>query len=259
MKSKSVAFTKVQGTGNDFIILDAMGSSNPMALRPEYIVVMCDRNFGVGADGLIILTSTGKPNEIQWDFYNRDASSAEMCGNAARCVSEFVSQKTGTQQLTILTKAGPVAVQRLELGTHSVEMPWPLQPQALAEGTLIQTGVPHLIVQRDNFDAAVDRPFCQNLRAQLSQRGVSCNITLISNVQHDSVDVVTFERGVEDFTLSCGTGALAAGFYVGQKNNVTRVTCHLPGGELVVKQIKDEKILQLVGPATIVFQGEFYL
>lgn len=225
---------KMQATGNDFLILDGMKfSAPPQAQRAQFARTFCQRIYGFGADGFLVLEQ--KPDGIHWDFYNSDGSSANMCGNAARAVGHYLMNKTQANSVEFFTNVGKVSAKRL--GVHEVEVQFdiPVKPTTelkSAGATMIDTGVPHAVLQVDDLQNIERlRETGLKIKAQFQKDGM--NVTYFVPKTPTSVDSVTFERGVEDFTLACGTGALAAArVHLKQKDGACEV--NVPGGKLHV-------------------------
>ena len=259
---KSRPFVKAHGAGNDFILIDCLEQDLQLSAEQKNDLVqqMCERHFGAGADGLLFLEKPKAAGiNIHWDFYNRDGSPAEMCGNAARCVGEYYFNKTGQKKLVLQTLAGIVNVEFVAPGKNKVLLGWPKFIEHRDGGTLVDSGVPHLVILRKKFSYDADRLFCQNLRETLMSENVSCNITLVEKDFSASIRSVTYERGVEDFTLACGTGALASAFVTFLEKKISSVQANLPGGQVQVDLMESSSQIALTGPAQIVYTGEWLL
>jgi diaminopimelate epimerase len=235
---------KMQAAGNDFLILDAMKwTAPPASTRAQMARTFCQPHYGFGADGFLILEK--KPDGVHWDFYNSDGSSANMCGNAARAVGRYLMDKDGTVSVEFFTNVGKVSAKRLNQNEVEVQFDLPIQPAgeiANPSATLINTGVPHAVVPvRDLMDTATLRETGLKIKSQFRQEGI--NVTYYTPKTANSIDSVTFERGVEDFTLACGTGALAAArVHLKQKDGDCEV--NVPGGKLHVTFKANRAILR---------------
>lgn len=240
---------KMTGAGNDFLIIEGGVASGPS--RPEMAKQMCDRHYGIGADGLVILEKNHH-GHFRWDFYNSDGSKAEMCGNAARCVIRFLTDRSGLSgSIKVHTQDGEFEGQCLPDGQVSVLVTPPKHREfgvslnvdgEIVFGDQIWAGVPHFILRR-----APDKDLATKVRRHAHFESHGTNVTFISETDEHHLQAVTFERGVEDFTLACGTGAIAAAlsqFHV--HSAVQVVSVQMPGGIL---KIEKGPPLKQIGPA----------
>ncbi len=264
-----VRFTKMNGAGNDFVLID--NRQGKLLLRPEQIVVICHRQRGVGADGLLLLvpSRTGKA-DWAWDFYNNDGSTAEMCGNGARCFARFIQREAGANgKTTFETGAGIIgATFQDDRVTVNLTDPKGLQlnqqvllksgPTALHS---LNTGVPHAIMLVPDADKAM----VQNLGAEIrfhphfSPRGTNANFVQV--LGPNQIRVRTYERGVEGETLACGTGVTASALVTAKLQGFkSPVTVKVQGGDTLKVAFREEngafKDVCLSGPADFVFEGE---
>lgn len=269
--NSSFKMTKMQGTGNDFLILDLYDIESLRIFekrvlpqnRSEWAKRVCDRHFGMGADGLMFLQSHDD-YDFQWDFYNSDGSSAEMCGNAARCAALYAKDhKWSGTKMTFLSLAGPIHAEVTEDNCVHIESSLVKEdtPENFksSEGDIqtfqrINTGVPHsVIVVEDSEPLTVDhrKSLAKQLRRDSSHGPNGSNVTFYRVIDQNQIESVSFERGVEDFTLACGTGVLAAGYHFCKSKGIAGCEVHTPGGQLLVN-IEDLKKPRLTGPATYV-------
>lgn len=192
------------------------------------------------ADGFIFLrprSQGSENNHYAWGFYNNDGSPAEMCGNATRCVGYYVNNILDAKgsHIVLDTIAGPIHIDIINSDTFKVQMT-PVIRLANNNYFFCDTGVPHIVIEVENFESYKEKKAeCRQLRfdPQFQPRGT--NVTLISFKDgYESLKAVSYERGVEDFTEACGTGAMAAAFYNLEKNlqKITRV--QMPGGDLIM-------------------------
>jgi diaminopimelate epimerase len=261
----SLFLTKVTGAGNDFLILDQLTSPSTIrGSRADLARQICHRTEGVGADGLVILEKS-ETADFRWDFYNSDGSSAEMCGNAARCVAKYYfltnPQKSG--ELNFETHAGRILALMRQNGEVEIQMPRPTaMTLQLSENILgqkvtfdcIDTGVPHAVIECKG-EIIEQRPLARALRQHSRFGSKGTNVTFFRWTGPDSIEAQTFERGVEDFTQACGTGAVAAALIAArQRPQLPSLRVHMPGGALVVIP-KDPP--RLIGPAEIIAKVEW--
>ncbi len=253
----------MQGAGNDFVILPlGDGAKNVKKVDWEALAKkICDRHYGIGADGLVgldLINST----KLKWYFYNSDGSKAEMCGNAARCAISLMFQLGKTERRVQLeTDAGMIDGEMQPDRTVRLTLPSTVKPSLKKtnvsghEGFYINTGVPHFVLPVEVIDLRAWKAKCATLRNHADFGKDGTNVTLVKALSERSASAVTYERGVEDFTLSCGTGALAAGAWVLDKKSLPEAQIEMPGGDFFVG-ITPEKKMFLRGEATIVFQGK---
>jgi len=240
-------FQKYVATGNDFLFVDAREAASVMTVRRSSVARrLCDRHFGAGADGLIFLEK-GQGDHLKWDFYNSDGSHAEMCGNASRCVGRWAQVNLQKAAVGLETAAGLVRIEtsgqrvvsRLEyVRVNFSALEAEVHGKKIA-ATLVNTGVPHAVVAIDLLERAREAGFAaviQALRWHPSAGTAGANVTFLQSLGGDRFATMTFERGVEGFTLSCGTGVLAAaavGLHkMGRAPEASRCELETPGGAL---------------------------
>lgn len=263
-----VEFTKMNGAGNDFVLID--GRAQELKLDRRQIARICDRHAGVGADGLIVLLpcASGRA-DWAWDFYNSDGGNAEMCGNGARCFARFVQWLTGAKNgLTFETRAGIITASfHGERVTVSLTPPKDLrlnQTLDLRGGKTavhcVDTGVPHAVVYVPDADQAMVQSLGAEIRghAQFAPRGTNVNFVQLRG--GNAIRVRTYERGVEGETLACGTGVTAAALISAELHGLTSpVRVQVEGGdELEVsfeKKGGEFANVRLSGPADFAFEG----
>ncbi len=261
-------FFKAQATGNDFIIVD------DKQWQPDEAVVnrLCDRHFGIGSDGLVHLRSTPTSQQFEWTFYNPDGKEAEMCGNAARATTWFLFLQKQLSEVVVKTQRGQFVGKTLRDEFVEIETTMPADPiqrydnmfqGRFKEGYLTNTGVPHFVIPVASIAAVMGRaqelaPFIFD--SAFGSRG--SNLTFFAVQSEDTLDAVTLERGVNDFTLSCGTGVLAAAqVYLHLKNRKSVVQVKTPGGQLAVQMMNSgvkspgQLTAKLSGEAKLVFEG----
>ncbi|MCH2533866.1 MAG: diaminopimelate epimerase [Bdellovibrionales bacterium] len=270
---KSLKLTKMTGTGNDFLIwpeadfkpedyFNVFKVSN----RSELTQILCDRHFGIGADGLVIL-SLKSPSVLEWDFYNADGSSAEMCGNASRCAARYAFEKQliSQESFEILTGAGSIFAEVIQ---NSVRVKMTKIDNAQLGQTLkmahqkidfdfVNSGVPHVVIcKQDYILNDILKTLCKEIQDNPLFAPDATNVTLYKPLSDGHIESVSFERGVEDFTLACGTGAVAAAFSYRKKNpQFDSVKVKVPGGQLLIEFKQDE--VYMTGPAEYIADIEY--
>ncbi len=258
-----IPFKKFVGTGNDFVFL--LEKDLPTDInRAQLAEFMCQRYFGVGADGLVIVSpSSTDKNFYLWDFYNSDGSKAEMCGNAARCATLFICSHFGGNSCEFETLAGVVAGL---VGDDDVSVSWTLQSAVVKElevdlenfktfkGHFVNTGVPHFVLSSDRMDK-VTKQDCLMIQAHPSFGPDQTNVTFLETTDEGINKTRTFERGVRDFTLACGTGVIASAFVLQGRKKKDLYELEAPGGKLKVRI--EENRVTLIGSAIQVYEGQY--
>jgi diaminopimelate epimerase len=263
-----LTFTKMNGAGNDFVMVD--NRQGTLELKPELILRLCDRHRGIGADGLIAAEAPlSEGADLRMRYFNADGGEAEMCGNGARCFSRFGARLLGRPDaLCFDTLAGIITAELLgedvRLGMsvpHSLAMGTAL---AVGETSLsvhfLNTGVPHAVVFREDLAGTDVRGLGSGLRyhAHFAPKGTNANFV---NVRADgSLAVRTYERGVEDETLACGTGVVASALIHHLLHGApSPISVQVKGGETMRvgfrSQGTDISEVTLTGPADFVFTG----
>jgi len=230
--NKMIEFYKMSGSGNDFIIIDNRDLSLNIGNLSEFAGKVCQRKFSVGADGLVIIEPSDNA-DFKWQFYNSDGSVAEMCGNAARCVARFAHIKgISAEKMSWETIAGIISAE-VKGDVAKIKL---MDPSAVeteikidADGqkfTLdsINTGVPHAVVFVDDLDNCDVYTIGRKIRyhEKFAPRGTNADFTAVIN--RHKIKVRTYERGVEDETLACGTGIVAAALTAAQRGLVDSPT-----------------------------------
>lgn len=271
-------FTKMQGAGNDFIIIDNTSGSLSEDALPELAKKLCTPHISIGADGLMVVEKARNGGDYAMRFYNSDGSVGEMCGNGARCIARYGYEKglAGETQ-KIETTAGLVIGQRLEKNIYKVRLNDPslieLHYPASADGVeydcayvvLGDPGIPHAVLLYPDFDR-VNMTSLYRLGMELRWSSAfpkGANVSFVKLLGRDKLKVLTFERGVEDFTLACGTGCGSAAAAMTLMGLVSGRDVKLQnmGGELSVSLTAQGDTVHdifLSGPASLVCQGEFF-
>ncbi|WP_028575334.1 diaminopimelate epimerase [Desulfonatronovibrio hydrogenovorans] len=267
--SNKVTFYKMQGSGNDFILFDNTSLRLAREDMPFWASKLCPRGFAVGADGMIFLDKTAKEGlDYVWHFYNSDGSRAEMCGNGSRCASLLANiiGLAGKDQV-FGTDAGPITARILDQGLVKVQLTPAINlrlniPLTLEGGQEINvhhvnTGVPHAVVVCENVDQVDVAKVGRAIRFHKEFSPSGTNVNFIEKKGDDSIILRTYERGVEDETFACGTGA-AASVVVGSALKILKAPVEVTtsGGEFLAIDISEDQVF-LTGKATLVFKGEF--
>jgi diaminopimelate epimerase len=267
-----VPFWKMQGSGNDFVLIDHRRPFLAEEERANLVRKVCAPKFGVGADGLIFIEPSAKV-DFRWRFFNADGSEAEMCGNGGRCAARFAFLNgIAPENLAFETLAGIIHAEvqgrrvKLELSRpHSLQLNLeiPLADQSWT-GHFVNTGVPHVILPVADLDTApVDRVGrAIRFHPLFQPAGPNVNFIRISGPQE--VQVRTYERGVEAETLACGTGSVAAALIASRLQALrSPIAVHPSSGETLTIYFEDQngnfQSVYLEGEAAVVFQGEIWL
>lgn len=255
-----IPFHKYQGTGNDFIIIDNR-EDHFGNLSSNDISFLCDRSFGIGADGLILFNK--KPGfDFEMLYYNADGKPSSLCGNGSRCIVRFASD-LGMHKYSyrFLAADGPHDAEIDNEGLIRVRMNDVNKVEQHTGYSLLNTGSPHFVKFADDvkeIDVAETGRDIRNSKAFVKE-GV--NVNFVETLDDDKIFVRTYERGVEDETLSCGTGVTASALLAAHnEKGFNRVDVITPGGELSVEfnRIDESHFdnIWLCGPAEKVFSGE---
>jgi len=262
-------FKKYEGAGNDFIMINNLDGSTK--LEPSYIARICDRHFGVGADGVILLEKSDKADCFM-NYFNSDGTIAEMCGNGARCTAKFFLDETGLniEEINLDTRAGIKNIIINKDNTYSVDMGAPSFespdfPTSRTGGVKIEgydfnfvsMGNPHAVTIVGNLDEIDIKEIGPKIETNpLFPNKI--NVEFIEKINNEYYKVKVWERGC-GATLACGTGACAVFVILSElgKTSLKEIALEFPGGKLFLSQNERGHII-LRGPANFVFKGEIY-
>ncbi|MHB8078338.1 MAG: diaminopimelate epimerase [Candidatus Krumholzibacteriia bacterium] len=265
-----LAFVKMHGAGNDFVMVDGRGLP-PARLDAPAIAALCDRRRGIGGDGLIIV-DPDRDLDFAMSYYNADGGEADMCGNGARCAVAF-ARALGLapgESCRFRTRSGPLAG-RWEAGEISVQLTPPRDLRLRLDlgattpfptAHAVDTGVPHLVVPVDDVDAVDVARWGPLLRRHPAGGPAGANVDWVAPGAAPGAPhrLRTFERGVEGETLACGTGASAAAFVLCRLGLARSPVALLTrGGDtltITLEEAADGPRLHLRGPAVVAFAGE---
>ena len=277
MNSKSVEFTKMSGSGNDFVIID--NRDNILKDGSSFAKEVCHRKLSVGADGLILI-ETAAADDFRMRIFNPDGSEPQMCGNGARCAALFAHIKgIVNKKMNFETGAGRIFAEvyasavKLKLGDpYDIRLGFDLKIGDKTFGaSYINTGVPHtvlFVLDIENTDVV---GLGRMIRYHRDFEPSGTNVDFVQLKDHSSVIIRTYERGVEDETLACGTGSVASAVIAGLQGNVglnELVHVHTRGGEILkvhykiekqqdfISQVKD---VYLEGAVKVAFEGKINL
>ncbi|MBS0648634.1 MAG: diaminopimelate epimerase [Verrucomicrobia bacterium] len=251
------SFAKYQGAGNDFILIDDEKMRFPLE-DASYISRLCHRRFGIGADGVVLLQSSEKA-DFRMRIFNADGKEAAQCGNGLRCLVDFIHQKGHRAQHFLIETQKRIIPCSWDSGLITIDFgpaEWLLEDFSLDDFSLhlINTGVPHLVAFVDQLNMSDFKSMGAKLRhhAAFSPEGANVNF---AQLQGDKIYVRTYERGVEDETLACGTGAAAVAIAALKKYSLKNPVCIVPASKEELLVEATEETIRLKGPATCVFYG----
>ena len=252
-------FFKYQGTGNDFIMIDNRLKSFDKN-NTKRIAQLCDRRFGIGADGLILLENHDDV-DFKMVYYNADGNESTMCGNGGRCIMDFARVLGIIKNQAIFEAIDGLHEGIIENNLVKLKMNDVDTIESHSSHLFLDTGSPHhveLVETLDSFDVKSNGASIL-YSALYGKKGA--NVNFVEKVSDNTFKVRTYERGVENETLSCGTGvtAVALAMYDSLQTKVNTVNLLTPGGNLTVtfeKSANGYKNIWLIGTATFVFKGE---
>ena len=263
-----LTFTKMNGAGNDFVMLD--NRDGKLALDKAQIAQLCDRHRGIGADGLLAIEPAENGADFRMRYYNADGGEAEMCGNGARCFARFAQKVTGKSgNISFETQAGVITakffgdiVQIQMSEPHSLRLNDALDVagERLTVHSL-NTGVPHAVVFVDNLEGTDLRRLGAALRYHPHFAPKGTNANFVQQVGPQAMAIRTYERGVEDETLACGTGMVACALIFHELTGAASpVQVKVRGGDTLeigfAKSGDNYRNVTLTGPADFTFEGQ---
>lgn len=256
-----IHFYKYQGTGNDFVMLDNMNGEYD-GLSLDQIRFLCHRKLGVGADGLIKLSANEKV-DFTMEYFNADGTQS-FCGNGARCTVAFARDRGYVNHQAVFDAIDGRHASFIEKGIVRIEMLPVKEVEKIGGDYLLDTGSPHYVSIQSNSENVDIVDYGKQVRysERFKEKGV--NVNTLSEIEPKTISVQTYERGVEDETLSCGTGVTACALVQMLRSDLTgqqEIRVHTKGGELTVNATRDAmgtgfSEVWLSGPAKGVFKGE---
>ena len=253
-----IDFYKYQGTGNDFIIIDNRSKSFDTS-NSKLIQNLCDRKFGIGADGLIALENT--PDfDFKMLYFNADGNEGSMCGNGGRCIVDFAKYLGIIQNEAYFLAVDGAHKAQINEGIVSLQMQNIEHIKITDNFVYLDTGSPHHISFQNNIDLLNVKQKGNAIRYGAPYFETGTNVNFVEQIDNNTFKIRTYERGVEDETLSCGTGVTAvaiAGHKTG-KTTATSINIQTKGGVLNVSFDETNGIYSKVflnGPAVQVFKG----
>ena len=267
-------FTKMHGAGNDFVIIEDLRGELKDDALPGLARTLCAAHTGIGADGLMVVVPAVCGGSLRMLFFNRDGSRGEMCGNGARCICRYCHDNGFSGDIQkIETDSGTVIGERMTDTEYRVRLNDPtvidLSRRVLGHDCsyveLGYPGLPHAVVMLDGWDE-LPRSELFRLGSELRYAEAfpaGANVSFVRKLGENSYKAITFERGVEDFTLACGTGcgSIAAVLSLKGLASPSGISVSMPGGVLRVGLTLDggtAKDIYITGPTAVVYTGETF-
>ncbi len=260
-------FIKMNGAGNDFVMLDNRAGN--LRLERAQIARLCDRHRGIGADGVLMLEPASNGADFRMRYYNADGGEAEMCGNGARCFARFANRIAGPlEKVSFETPAGVIAAALQGEGV-TLQMSDPRDMRLGIQLSItnlnlrchyIDSGVPHVVIPMSGIASVDVRGIGSAVRhhAEFAPRGA--NVNFLERRGENQIAIRTYERGVEDETLACGTGVVASALiFAATEPAQSPVRVRVKGGDELQVGFEQEgdrfTNVTLTGPAEFVFEG----
>lgn len=285
MKKIKLEFIKYQACGNDFILKDERdGITIPDGKKPKLVKKLCDRNFGIGADGILFVEPSNRA-DAKMRLFDREDREALMCGNGIRCVADYLYNELKKDRLLIDTNDGVKEITRVDENLYKVNMGrlrylmkevkklfrgnFPDNEKLLdkeisfprlgkVRASIVSTGEPHTVIFIEDVEKEDVNKYGKNITKNFKLFPYGVNTDLCQIIDDETIKVRTYEAGVCYETMACGTGATACAavaYLTGRvKKNKVKVIAH--GGEMIIEVEKDAVLM--TGPAYPVFNGEVY-
>jgi len=268
---EKIEFYKMSGSGNDFIIVDNRDRIVDETDLLNFIVKVCRRKMSVGADGFILVENT-EGADFKWRFFNSDGSVAEMCGNGARCVARFaylngiagseMSFETGAGIVEAQVAGESVKIKMTDPSDLKTDYTLELKDRSISVSS-INTGVPHVVMVTDTLDDVEVVKMGREIRFHDMFAPGGTNVNFICPIKDDTIGVRTYERGVEDETLACGTGSVAGALIMARKMKIDAPIHVLTRSGVNLKIYYKEKDatyqdIYLEGDARVIYRAKLF-
>lgn len=263
MMHLNLNFEKYTGAGNDFILVDDRQDLIQDSVFSEIALLLCDRNFGIGGDGLMVI----KPSstlDFRMLYLNSDGSLAGMCGNGGRCISACFSILTGKTQIRFETLSGTYSarVDGCQVALTMID-PFDFSDTGIPDSFYLNTGTQHLVVLAKNLETLEVYSEGKKLRySEFAKSKKGANVNFIEGIDDQSIRIRTYEKGVENETLACGTGTVAGAITAFRQGLVKSrpVNVKVQSGQILTVHFNDDfKDVVLTGPADFLFSGTVHL
>jgi len=275
-KRREIVFVKFEAAGNDFVLIDnVLNKINSKNRLSSLARKMCDRKFGIGADGLL-LREKSRIADVRMRIFNSDGSEAQMCGNGARCFAYNFFSRIQTRRdhfVTLETKAGLVKARvsgdnvRINIAAPKglkLDIPLIVSNRSI-KANFINTGVPHTVIFVQGLDKIDVNDLGREIRYHRHFAPEGTNVNFVEVLNRGTIQIRTYERGVEAETLACGTGSIAGALITSlkMKENINKIKVHTAGGEILKVDFKHSKSgfsdVWLEGKVRLVYKGEYYV
>lgn len=271
MQDTILSFYKMSGSGNDFILIDNHAGIVDEENLGNFVASICRRKLSVGADGVILLEAS-ELADFKWRFFNADGGEVEMCGNGGRCAARLAYLKgIAGPRLTFETKSGVIRAE-VAYGRVKLEMPEPSPPELdyrlkIGEETFsvssITVGVPHVVIWVTDLETSPVFKVGQAIRFHQRYSPAGTNVNFVQQMDDGMFAIRTYERGVEEETLSCGTGSVATALIAATKGMAASPTVlHTRGGEALKVYFErsgyDFRSVFLEGDARVIYEGRLW-
>jgi diaminopimelate epimerase len=266
-----VDFFKMSGSGNDFILIDNKDQSLTVGNIAEFVRTVCERKVSVGADGFIIIENSQRA-DFRWRFFNADGSEVDMCGNGARCAARFayirgiakekMSFETGAGIIDAEVRGDTVKLRLTEPRAMKVNISVMIEGQPI-EVNFVNTGVPHVVIFVQDLDRYDVFNMGRKIRYHKDFQPEGTNANFMEVIDRHTIRIRTYERGVEDETLACGTGAVASALISSSRGLVeSPVDVRVKSGETLKiyfhKAGQGFEDIYLEGKANVVYEGRIW-
>jgi diaminopimelate epimerase len=266
-----VDFFKMSGSGNDFILIDNKDQSLTVGNIAEFVRTVCERKVSVGADGFIIIENSQRA-DFRWRFFNADGSEVDMCGNGARCAARFayirgiakekMSFETGAGIIDAEVRGDTVKLRLTEPRAMKVNISVMIEGQPI-EVNFVNTGVPHVVIFVQDLDRYDVFNMGRKIRYHKDFQPEGTNANFMEVIDRHTIRIRTYERGVEDETLACGTGAAASALISSSQGLVeSPVDVRVKSGETLKiyfhKAGQGFEDIYLEGKANVVYEGRIW-
>ena len=254
-----INFSKYNGAGNDFIVID--DRNNNIENNSSLIKKLCNRNFGIGGDGLILIKES-KSTDFEILHYTSDGNLGSLCGNGSRCAISFAFKNNIIGKKTLFEAFDGIHEAEV-INKDLIKMDMKINSQILQNkyGTWLDTGSPHLVIEKENTDKLDVNLEGSSIRYNEHYNKEGVNVNFIEKISDETFKIRTYERGVENETLACGTGSTASAICMNylEKSNSNLITMKCRGGDLKVQfksNNKEYNNISITGPAKLVFEGQ---